>query len=64
MYNDSITDNLLTPKDLASMLKVSQASVYRLIEGRKIPFFKVGGSLRFAKDDVNRFLKDVRVESR
>ena len=64
MYNVSTTDNLLTPKDLALMLKVSIASIYRLIEGRKIPYFKVGGSLRFSKDDISKYLREVRVEHR
>lgn len=64
MYNVSISDNLLTPKDLASMLRVSTASIYRLIEGRKIAFYKVGGSLRFTKEDVTKYLREVRIEQR
>lgn len=64
MYNVSTTDNLLTPKDLALMFKVSIASIYRLIESRKIPFYKVGGSLRFSKDDISKYLREARVEQR
>lgn len=64
MYNVSISDNLLTPKDLALMLRVSTASIYRLIEGRKISFYKVGGSLRFTKEDITKYLREVRIEQR
>jgi excisionase family DNA binding protein len=54
---------LLTRDDLANMLKISRASVYRLVERRQIPFFKVGGSIRFAKNDVLTFLRKGRIDA-
>lgn len=56
------TDNLITPKELTSILNISMATVYRLVDSRKIPFFKVGGRLRFCKTDIDRYLKGVRFE--
>jgi excisionase family DNA binding protein len=53
----------LTRDDLAKLLKISRASVYRLAERRQIPFFKVGGSIRFAKSDVLTFLRKGRVDA-
>jgi excisionase family DNA binding protein len=42
-------ETLLTVKDVATVLGVSLATVYRLTLGRKIPFLKVGGQLRFRR---------------
>ncbi|HEY4498574.1 MAG TPA: helix-turn-helix domain-containing protein [Candidatus Paceibacterota bacterium] len=56
------TIELLTIKDVAELLKVSQVSVRRL-QGRYLPFIKVGGSIRFAKIDIVEYLKKARVES-
>ena len=53
---------LLNPREVATMLKISKAGVYRLIEKRLIPFFKVMGSIRFDKNDVLSFLQNNRVE--
>ncbi|MDO8514233.1 MAG: helix-turn-helix domain-containing protein [bacterium] len=54
---------LLTIKDVAELLKVSQSSIRRLQQGRHLPFFKVGGSVRFAKTDIFEYLKKGRVEA-
>jgi len=60
---DHSTIELLTIKDVAELLKVSQSSVRRLQQGRHLPFIKVGGSIRFAKSDVAEYLEKERVES-
>ena len=54
---------MLTPDDLAGYLRISKTGVYRLVEKRRIPFFRVGGSLRFAKSDVLSYLDGNRFES-
>lgn len=56
------TTELLTPDELASMLKISKAGVYRLVEQRQIHFHKIMGSLRFDKNDVLSFLRQNRIE--
>ena len=61
---DKIIDKVfLTPEDLASLLSISRPTVYRLIERRQIPFYKIGGSLRFKKDEVLTYLEKSRFES-
>jgi excisionase family DNA binding protein len=62
-----IADNLknktfLTPDDLAELFCISRATIYRLIDGRQLPFHKIGGSIRFFKVDVENYLNKVRVE--
>lgn len=42
----------LKPEELATFLNVSRPTVYRLIERRLIPFYKIGGSLRFKMQDI------------
>ena len=54
---------LLTIKEVADLLKVSEPTVRRLQQSRLIPFFKVGGGIRFAKDDIVNYLKKMRVEA-
>jgi len=53
---------LLSPNDLAKILNISKPSIYRLIEGRTIPFYKIGGSLRFSEKDVIKYLEKNRIE--
>lgn len=54
---------LLTIQDVAKLLNVSASTVRRLQSDRRIPFIKVGGCVRFTKDDIIAFLKKSRVES-
>ena len=59
-YEPSI--ELLTPKELAIMLKISKAGVYRLVEKRRIPFHNVTRSVRFDKKDILSFLQQNRID--
>ena len=54
---------LLTPGEVAKLLKVSLTSVRRLQQRRHIPFIKVGGSVRFTKRDLVAYLAKRRVET-
>lgn len=54
--------HLLTPDELASVLRISKTSVYRLVERRAIRFYRVAGSLRFNTQDVAVYLKNGCVE--
>lgn len=52
---------LLNVPEAAQFLTISVSSVRRLQEGRHIPFFKVGGSIRFAKEDLVSYLARQRI---
>ena len=54
---------LLTISDVAEILNVSVSTVRRLQQNRKIPFLKVGGSVRFVGSDVAAYLERQRVSS-
>jgi excisionase family DNA binding protein len=62
MKLDSITNNLISTDELAEFLKISKPSVYRLINKRVFPFYKVGGKLRFFKADIEKYLESVRID--
>ena len=54
---------LLNVAEVAGRLGISRTSVYRLVDGRKLPFHKVGGALRFSRRDLKAFLVRTRVAS-
>jgi excisionase family DNA binding protein len=44
-------------KDVAEYLKVTERTIYRLAAAKKIPAFKVGGSWRFSRADIEAWIK-------
>ncbi|MDO8659837.1 MAG: helix-turn-helix domain-containing protein [Candidatus Parcubacteria bacterium] len=62
MNTGSTADNLITPKELSRLLNISMASIYRLIGKRVFPFYKIGGSLRFSKPEIEKYLDDIRID--
>ncbi|MNK66967.1 Helix-turn-helix domain protein [compost metagenome] len=49
-------EDLLTLKDVMSRLKLSRATIYRLIEQGELKPFKIGQSLRFEEQDLAAFI--------
>jgi excisionase family DNA binding protein len=54
---------LLTIKEVAAMLKISVSLVRRLQQRRQIPFLKVGGSIRFHKQDILEYLRQRTIDT-
>lgn len=54
--------DLLTPDEVAKILRISKASVYRLVERRQVRFRRVCGLLRFALSDIEMYLSAGTVE--
>jgi excisionase family DNA binding protein len=48
---------IFTLDDVAAYLKVSKRTVYRLAASKKIPAFKVGGTWRFSRADIDAWIK-------
>jgi excisionase family DNA binding protein len=44
--------DILTVEEVASYLKVTQRSIYNLLARKKLPAFRVGGSWRFRRDEI------------
>jgi excisionase family DNA binding protein len=50
------TTDILMIKDVAEYLKVTERTIYRLAAAKKIPAFKVGGSWRFSRADIDKWI--------
>jgi len=56
-----MTENeIFTVKEVASYLKLAEKTAYRLASEGKLPGFKVGGSWRFRKQDIDSWINDQR----
>lgn len=54
----SPADNaIMTIGEVADYLKVTERTIYRLAGAKQIPAFKVGGSWRFSKVDIDEWIK-------
>jgi len=48
---------ILTIKQVADYLKVTERTIYRLAAAKKIPAFKVGGTWRFSMAEINQWIQ-------
>ena len=53
-----MSENILTIRDVADFLKINEKTVYKLAAAAKIPGMKVGGSWRFDRATITRWLKN------
>ena len=56
----AVPHDLLTPREVAEVMRVSTMTVYRLIKSGELPAIRVGKHLRIRGQDVAAFL-DARV---
>ena len=53
-----MTGEILTIKQVAEYLQLSEKTAYRLAGEGKLPGFKVGGSWRFKREDIESWIKE------
>ncbi|MCG7543534.1 helix-turn-helix domain-containing protein [Pseudoalteromonas sp. MM17-2] len=53
-----MTDEILTIQEVATYLKLNEKTAYRLASEGKLPGFKVGGSWRFKRDDLEKWIEE------
>ena len=51
-----MTENVLTIREVADLLKINDKTVYKLVADAKIPGFKVGGSWRFDRAVIAKWI--------
>ena len=51
-------EDILTIKDVAEYLKVTERTLYRLAQEGRIPAFKVGASWRFKRADIDTWIEN------
>ncbi|MEZ9779217.1 helix-turn-helix domain-containing protein [Vibrio cyclitrophicus] len=52
-----MVDQILTLKEVAAYLKLAEKTAYRLVSEGKLPGFKVGGSWRFKREDLEAWIE-------
>jgi excisionase family DNA binding protein len=52
-----MVDQILTLKEVATYLKLAEKTAYRLVSEGKLPGFKVGGSWRFKREDLETWIE-------
>ncbi len=58
-----MTDEILTLKDVAKYLKLAEKTAYKLAAEGKLPGFKVGGSWRFKREDVEAWIEEKKLKN-
>jgi excisionase family DNA binding protein len=49
---------MLKCSDIARMLNISEIGVRRYIQQRAIPFYKIGGNIRFNLSEINQWIQE------
>ena len=57
MRTKSGEGEILTIREVAGFLKVTERTIYRLAAAKKIPAFKVGGTWRFSRVDIDSWIQ-------
>ena len=62
MPTDNNEGEILTIRQVADYLKVTERTIYRLAGAKKIPACKVGGTWRFSRADIDNWIKQQSLE--
>jgi excisionase family DNA binding protein len=57
-----MADQILTLKEVAAYLKLAEKTAYRLASEGKLPGFKVGGSWRFKREDLETWIEEQKAK--
>jgi excisionase family DNA binding protein len=63
MSSSTSEGEILTIKQVADYLKVTERTIYRLAAAKKIPAFKVGGTWRFSRADIDRWIRQQAMQT-
>lgn len=50
-------DTIYTLKEMAELLKINEYTLYRLVEKKELPYFKIGNSIRFRDIAMQRYIE-------
>jgi excisionase family DNA binding protein len=62
MSTSAVEGGILTIREVADYLKVTERTIYRLAAAKKMPAFKIGGSWRFSRQDIDSWIKQQSME--
>jgi excisionase family DNA binding protein len=52
---DTSLSQLMTVREVCAYLRVSRATMYRLLKGKQIPAFRLGSDWRFSIEQIDRW---------
>lgn len=55
--------NFVSTREVAEILKISPLTVYRMVENRSLPVYRIARRLRFRKQDLLNYLEKNRYGS-
>lgn len=55
-------NEIMTIQEVAEYLRLNEKTTYRLVSDGKLPGFKVGGSWRFRKSEIDRWISKQEVK--
>jgi excisionase family DNA binding protein len=64
MVGKTMSDEIMTLKEVADYLKLAEKTAYRLAAEGKLPGFKVGGSWRFKREDILKWIEEQKVTNK
>lgn len=56
--------DIMTITEVAEYLKVAERTLYRLASAKSIPAFKVGGTWRFLRTEIDSWIKQQTAEAK
>ena len=51
------SNEIFTIKEVSAYLKITEKTIYRLASEAKLPAFKIGGSWRFKKSEIDHWIE-------
>jgi excisionase family DNA binding protein len=60
----AMTDEILPLNEVAAYLKLAENTAYKLAAEGKLPGFKVGGSWRFKREDVQKWIEEQKLSNK
>ena len=57
------SDEILTLKEVAKLLKVAEKTVYTMAQNNELPAFKVRGQWRFRREDIARWIEQQKAHA-
>ena len=54
----AIVDQMLTADEVAQMLRITRATLYKLVKKGKIPAWRVGTDLRFSLEAIEKWMQE------
>ncbi len=63
MPTNTLEGGVLTIKEIAEYIKLTERTIYRLAAAKQMPVFKIGGSWRFSRQDIDGWIKRQTAEA-